>query len=98
MGNLTVFTKPACVQCNATYRALDNAGLSYSSVDMTVDPTALDRMKALGFLQAPVVIRTDDEGNVIDSWSGFNPGKVEEMKAEKAAAEAAAAESQLVSV
>ena len=24
--NITVYTKPACVQCNATYRALDKAG------------------------------------------------------------------------
>lgn len=88
MGNLTVFTKPSCVQCNATYRALDKAGLSYSSIDLTVDETALDTMKSLGFQQAPVVMETDDDGNVIDSWSGFNPIKIEERKLAKQAAEA----------
>ena len=25
-GTVTVYTKPACVQCNATYKALDKAG------------------------------------------------------------------------
>ena len=25
--SITVYTKPACVQCNATYRALDKAGI-----------------------------------------------------------------------
>lgn len=24
MNTITVYTKPACVQCNATFRALDN--------------------------------------------------------------------------
>ena len=27
--SITVYTKPACVQCNATYRALDKAGVDY---------------------------------------------------------------------
>jgi glutaredoxin-like protein NrdH len=48
---------------------------------LTVDETALDKMKALGFQQAPVVVETDAEGNVVDSWSGFRPDKVEEKKA-----------------
>ncbi|HET6268511.1 MAG TPA: glutaredoxin domain-containing protein, partial [Arthrobacter sp.] len=33
--NVTVYTKPACVQCNATYRALDKKGITYQSVDIT---------------------------------------------------------------
>ena len=26
---VTVYTKPACVQCNATYKALDKQGVAY---------------------------------------------------------------------
>ena len=26
---ITVYTKPACVQCNATYKALDKQGIAY---------------------------------------------------------------------
>ena len=27
--NITVYTKPACVQCNATYKALEKQGIAY---------------------------------------------------------------------
>jgi glutaredoxin-like protein NrdH len=30
---VTIYTKPACVQCNATYRALDKQGIAYETVD-----------------------------------------------------------------
>ncbi|GAB4100198.1 glutaredoxin-like protein NrdH [Sinomonas halotolerans] len=68
--NVTVYTKPACVQCNATYRALDKKGIAYESVDVTQDPEALERLKAMGYMQAPVVV-TD-----ADHWSGFRPDKI----------------------
>ena len=32
---VTVYTKPACVQCNATYKALDKQGIEYEVVDIT---------------------------------------------------------------
>ncbi|MBD8043473.1 glutaredoxin-like protein NrdH [Arthrobacter sp. Sa2BUA2] len=70
---VTVYTKPSCVQCNATYRALDKKGIAYQSVDMSQDPEALERVRALGFMQAPVVITEQD------SWSGFRPDKIEEL-------------------
>ena len=72
---VTVYTKPACVQCNATYRALDKKGIAYQSVDISQDPAALEQVKALGYLQAPVVI-TDE-----DHWSGFRPDKIDELAA-----------------
>ena len=53
---ITVYSKPNCVQCNATYRALDKAGLEYSTVDISVDVEALEQVKALGYTQAPVVM------------------------------------------
>lgn len=70
---VTVYTKPACVQCNATYRALDKKGIAYQSLDISEDADALERLKALGFQQAPVVEAPTG------SWSGFNPGKIEEL-------------------
>ncbi|MBT2513538.1 glutaredoxin-like protein NrdH [Arthrobacter sp. ISL-30] len=70
---VTVYTKPACVQCNATYRALDKKGIAYQSVDISQDVEALERLKSLGYMQAPVVV-TD-----LDHWSGFRPDKIEEL-------------------
>lgn len=70
---VTVYTKPACVQCNATYRALDKKGIAYNSVDVSQDPEALERLKAMGYMQAPVVVADEDH------WSGFRPDKIEEL-------------------
>ncbi|CAI7665506.1 unnamed protein product, partial [Penicillium discolor] len=51
---VTVYTKPSCVQCNATYRALDAKSIDYEIHDLSEDPAALEQVKALGYLQAPV--------------------------------------------
>lgn len=70
---VTVYTKPACVQCTATYRALDKKGISYQSVDITEDADAYERLLALGHKAAPVV------ESPIGDWAGFNPGKITEL-------------------
>ena len=33
--SIKLFTKPACMQCNATKKALDRAGLDYEVVDIS---------------------------------------------------------------
>ncbi|MGO1184123.1 MAG: glutaredoxin-like protein NrdH [Micrococcaceae bacterium] len=67
---VTVYSKPACVQCNATARALDKQGITYSVVDMSQDADALERVRAMGYMQAPVVMTESDH------WSGFRPDKI----------------------
>ena len=74
---ITVYTKPACVQCNATYKALDKQGLDYQIVDITQDDAARDHVMALGYLQAPVVIVDDTE-----HWSGFRPDRIKSIAKE----------------
>ena len=71
--SVTVYTKPACSQCNATYRALDKAGIEYSVVDISQDPEARDYVMALGYLQAPVVVAGEDH------WSGFRPDRIKAL-------------------
>ncbi|MDJ0322101.1 glutaredoxin-like protein NrdH [Pseudarthrobacter sp. PS3-L1] len=71
---VTVYSKPSCVQCTATYRALDAKGISYVSVDVTKAPAALEYIsEELGYSQAPVVVDCTDEQN---HWSGFRPDKI----------------------
>jgi glutaredoxin-like protein NrdH len=70
---VTVYTKPACVQCNATYKALDNQGVSYEVVDITEVAEARDYVMALGYLQAPVVVAGQDH------WSGFRPDRIKAL-------------------
>ena len=62
--SITVYTKPACVQCNATYKALDKQGIAYEKVDISLDSEARDYVMALGYLQAPVVVAGNDHGRV----------------------------------
>lgn len=73
--SVTVYTKPSCVQCNATKRALAKAGLAYREVDLTQDAEALETVKAMGYQSAPVVFA---EG---DHWSGFRPDKIKALTA-----------------
>lgn len=68
--SITVYSKPACVQCDATYRALDKKGIDYTIVDISADPDALEMVRGLGYLQAPVVVAGDDH------WSGFRPDQI----------------------
>ncbi|MFV0252620.1 MAG: glutaredoxin-like protein NrdH [Beutenbergiaceae bacterium] len=72
---ITVFSKPACVQCDATYRALNKHGLEYTIVDISTDPQALEEVKALGYQQAPVVFADGDH------WSGFRPDRIKALVA-----------------
>lgn len=67
---VTVYSTPSCVQCTATYRALDRQGIAYEVVDLSQDAAAMEKVKALGYAQAPVVMVGDDH------WSGFRPDKI----------------------
>ena len=70
---ITVYTKPACVQCNATYRALDKAGIEYDVIDITENAQACDYVMSLGYLQAPVVVAGESH------WSGFRPDEISKL-------------------
>ncbi len=72
---VTVYSQKNCVQCVATYRRLDMNGVAYKVVDVTEDPKALEYVKSLGHLSAPVVVAGEDH------WSGFNPNKLDALKA-----------------
>lgn len=67
---ITVYSKPACVQCTATTRALDARGLAYSVIDLTEDSAAMAKVTALGYRQAPVVMVGEAH------WAGFRPDMI----------------------
>ena len=75
---ITVFSKPACVQCTMTKKVLDREGLSYTLRDVSEDAEALEFVTQLGYQAAPVVFITDGtvadrKGEPINHWSGLRP-------------------------
>jgi glutaredoxin-like protein NrdH len=75
MSSIRVYSKPACVQCTATYKALERAKLEFEIFDVTDDEKALQTVKDLGYLQAPVVVTENEH------WSGFRPDKIGQLAA-----------------
>lgn len=68
--SIIVYSKPACVQCNATTRALDRKGLDYTIVDISADADAYARVAEMGYRQVPVVVAGDNH------WAGFRPDMI----------------------
>lgn len=68
--SITVYSKPSCVQCTATTRALDRQGIDYSVVDISADADAFALVQGLGYRQVPVVIAGEQH------WAGFRPDMI----------------------
>lgn len=72
---IKVYSRPNCVQCNATYKKLNEAGIQYEVIDASQDADATEFVKGLGYMQAPVVYVDE-----ITHWSGFRPDLINELK------------------
>lgn len=73
--SVVVYTKPSCVQCTSTFRALDAKGIEYETVNLLENGDALVKIKDLGYLRAPVVVTE------LEHWSGFRPDKIAKLSA-----------------
>jgi glutaredoxin-like protein NrdH len=72
---ITVYSKPDCVQCTATYRSLGARGLEYQVVDVTTNDNALAYVKdELGYSGAPVVVVSEH-----DHWTGYRPDHIDRV-------------------
>lgn len=76
MSQITVYTKAACVQCNATFKALDKREIEYQKIDVTENPEAREYVMSLGYLGAPVVYVSPTV-----QWSGFRPDRLAHLAA-----------------
>lgn len=63
------------MQCKATFRALDIAGLEYTAIDITEDAAAYEHILGLGYLQAPVVVVGET------SFAGYRPDRIKALAA-----------------
>ena len=79
--SITVYSKPRCPQCVATYRKLKALGVAHESVDVTQDAEALNLIKGLGYQQAPVVAVRGNNGAILETWGGFRPDRIKKVAA-----------------
>lgn len=70
---VTVYTLPACVQCDSTKRVLTRNSIEYQEVDLTEDEKAMEYVKSLGYNAAPIVVAGDEH------WSGFRPDRLSSL-------------------
>ena len=71
---VTVYSLPACVQCESTKKYLTKNGIDFNVIDLSEDASAMDLVKNLGYQSAPVVVAGDDH------WSGFRPDRLNALK------------------
>lgn len=68
-----VYSSPRCKQCELTYKVLDEIGKPYEVIDLAENPEAVEHVKELGYLAAPVVVTGTDH------WTGFRPDKLKAL-------------------
>ena len=71
--SIVVYSKPACVQCTATTRALDRQGADYKIIDISSDAEAFAFVQELGYRQVPVVVAGERH------WAGFRPDMISSL-------------------
>ncbi|MBR7928142.1 glutaredoxin-like protein NrdH [Aerococcaceae bacterium zg-ZUI334] len=76
MKNITVYSKPNCMQCNFTKKFLDDNAIDYTMIDVYEDEVALAKVKELGFQSLPVVVIEGEE-----PFFGFRPDRLESLTA-----------------
>lgn len=74
---ITVATVPNCQQCRATIKRLTNAGHPPRVTDYQEDKTAQGVAIRNNWTSAPVVYATNNNGDVVHSWHGYNPHAID---------------------
>ena len=70
-------TLPTCQQCRATINRLTTAGHPPRVTNYQEDKTAQGVAIRNGWVSAPIVYCTDNNGDEIHSWHGYNPHAID---------------------
>lgn len=70
---VTLYTLPACVQCERTKKMLDKKFIKYLEIDISLDSRAYETVRAMGYSAAPVIVAGENH------WSGFRPDLIETL-------------------
>jgi glutaredoxin-like protein NrdH len=73
MMEITVWTKPNCVQCDMTKKSMTKLGIEFQEKSLEEHPLVMGMFKDQGFMSAPIVT-TDTK-----TWSGFRLDKIKSL-------------------
>jgi glutaredoxin-like protein NrdH len=68
MKTLTVYTKPGCQYCAAAKQYLNDNGIDYNEIDITLQEDKADWLRNQGFKSLPVIF-AGDEPLVNGGWT-----------------------------
>lgn len=71
---VTVYSKPNCMQCNFTKKWLTEHDIEFNTIDVTQDDLSLSFIKdQLGYQAVPVIVTETED------WYGFQPDKLAKL-------------------
>lgn len=70
---VTVYSKPDCMQCNFTKKWLKERNIPYTELNIEEDEDALSKIKEMGYQAVPVVVSSTEH------WYGFQPDKLAKL-------------------
>ena len=76
---LLLFTTPSCPNCPAAKDLLALKGMDYELIDAS-KPEGLAAARKYGVSSVPTIVKTDDDGTMLDSARGFE--SIQEMLSE----------------
>jgi len=76
LPDITLYSKPGCVQCRATVKRLQLKRLDYTYVDVTESDDAWQKAAQYGISQMPIVVAGDQV------WGGYKPEAIDALSLE----------------
>ena len=59
---------------------MNDKGIDFDSRDVTTDPVAEAEAKTYGYMQTPIVVVDFEDGSQ-ETWSGFDPDRIDVLAA-----------------
>lgn len=77
---VTLYSKEHCVQCTASERKLNEQKVVFAHEDATTEESlTLIRDLDPGYRSAPVITVANEDGEIIDHWTGYRPDKIDAL-------------------
>lgn len=72
--SVTIYTTPTCHTCRFAKKYMENKGINFKSVDVSLSPEGLTKIKSLGYDTAPVFVTKDGQ-----HWQGLQTHLLDQL-------------------